>query len=82
MDVVSFANKLLSNMKPADCPDVCCWCGEPGADKIPAPVQWPEQDAATTEYVHSHCEDSEIGRASALCTGKERDDWIDRFSGA
>ena len=82
MNMVHLANALLKDMKPATYEDICCYCGEAGANKIPAPVQWPEQEAPTSEYVHSECENREEARASALCQGKERDDYLDRLIGA
>lgn len=52
--------------------DICGFCGEPGADKIPHPIRWPGEESAGTEYVHSGCEDNECRRAHAALTDVER----------
>lgn len=59
--------------KPIANDDVCGFCGLPGADKIPAPIRWPQENEAGTEFVHAECEAEECARASALCQGKERE---------
>ena len=56
--------------------DVCGFCGQPGADKTPHPVSWPDENSAGTELVHAECEQEECARASALITGKRRDDFL------
>lgn len=43
--------------------DVCGLCGKPGANKIPAPRQWPGERDPETEFVHSECENEECRRA-------------------
>lgn len=57
-------------MNPND--DICGFCGQPGADKIPQPVRWPGEDAAGTEFVHAACEDEETRRAHSLLTDQQR----------
>lgn len=52
--------------------DICGFCGEPGADKIPHPIRWPGEMSAGTEYVHAECEDQECMRAHALLTPEQR----------
>jgi len=56
--------------------DICGFCGKPGADKIPHPVRWPDEESAGTEYVHAECEAVECERASSLCHGKARDEFL------
>lgn len=56
--------------------DVCGFCGLPGADKIPHPIRWPDENSAGTELVHAACEDAECSRASAMITGKARDEFL------
>lgn len=36
--------------------EICGFCGQPGADKVPHPVRWPGEDSAGTDYVHASCE--------------------------
>ncbi len=56
--------------------DICGFCGLPGADKYPHPVRWPDEDSAGTKLVHAECEAEECARASALCQGKAREDFL------
>jgi hypothetical protein len=56
--------------------DICGFCGLPGADKYPHPIRWPDENSAGTELVHAACEQAECARASALCQGKARDDFL------
>ena len=52
--------------------DICGFCGEPGADKMPHPVRWPGEKSAGTELVHAECEHVECKRAHALLSDEER----------
>ncbi len=52
--------------------DICGLCGFPGADKIPHPIRWPDEQNPGTPYVHSKCEREECARASNLCKGEAR----------
>uniref|UniRef100_A0A6M3XWC7 Uncharacterized protein n=1 Tax=viral metagenome TaxID=1070528 RepID=A0A6M3XWC7_9ZZZZ len=56
--------------------DVCGFCDETGADKIPHPVRWPGEESAGTKYVHAACEDEECKRAHSLLSPKERDEFL------
>lgn len=56
--------------------DLCGFCGQLGADKIPHPVRWPGEESAGTEYVHASCEDEECRRAHQLLTDKQRADFL------
>jgi len=56
--------------------DICGFCGLPGADKIPHPIRWPDENSAGTYLVHAECEAAECARASALCQGRERDEFL------
>lgn len=56
--------------------DICGFCGLPGADKIPHPIRWPDERAPDTDLVHAECERAECARASALCQGRERDEFL------
>ena len=56
--------------------DICGFCGLPGADKIPHPIRWPDENSAGTDLVHAACEDAECARASAMITGKARDAFL------
>lgn len=56
--------------------DICGFCGEPGADKIPHPIRWPGEAAPGTELVHSHCEAEECRRAHAALTEGQRTDFL------
>lgn len=53
--------------------DICGFCGQPGADKIPHPLRWPGERSAGTECVHAACEAEECGRAHAALTTRERE---------
>ena len=52
--------------------DICGFCGEPGADKIPHPVRWPGEYSADTELVHAECEQEECRRAHACLDDGQR----------
>lgn len=52
--------------------DICGFCGEPGADKMPHPIGWPGEQSAGTELVHAECEQEECKRAHALLSDNER----------
>lgn len=56
--------------------DICGFCGEPGADKIPHPVRWPQERKSRTKLVHAECEELECARASELCQGEEREKFL------
>ena len=56
--------------------DICGFCNQPGADKIPHPVLWPDENRAGTELVHAECEQQECSRASALCQGRAREEFL------
>lgn len=56
--------------------DICGLCGLPGADKIPHPIHWPDEQVPDTDLVHAECEANECSRASALCNGKARDEFL------
>ena len=56
--------------------DICGFCSQPGADKIPHPVRWPGEESAGTRYVHATCEDAECHRAHSLLTDKQRADFL------
>jgi hypothetical protein len=56
--------------------DVCGFCGQPGADKIPHPVRWPGEESAGTELVHATCEDAECRRAHSLLSDKQREQFL------
>jgi len=53
--------------------DICGFCDQPGADKIPHPIKWPGEQSAGTEYVHAKCEFVESCRAHSELTDKERE---------
>lgn len=46
--------------------DVCGFCGEGGAEKIPAPLQYRDQMDAETSYVHQECEREEEERCAQI----------------
>lgn len=56
--------------------DICGFCGEPGADKIPHPVHWPGEQSVDTEFVHAECEQEECGRAHAALSDREREEFL------
>lgn len=56
--------------------DICGFCGEAGADKIPHPVRWPGEESAGSELVHAECEDEECRRAHSLLSDKERESFL------
>ena len=56
--------------------DICGFCGEIGADKIPHAVHWPNERVAGTKFVHAECEDEECWIAHALLSDKEREEFL------
>ena len=59
--------------------DICGLCGLPGADKISQPVYWPQERRPDTDLVHAECEREECERASILCQGREREEFLDNI---
>ncbi len=59
-------------LSPEENEDICGFCGEPGADKMPHPMRWPGEQSAGTELVHAECEQEECRRAHAELTDEER----------
>lgn len=72
LDALLMFIKSLNRQEPY----ICGFCGQPGADKIPHPIYWPAENSAGTAYVHAKCEDVECRRASDLCQGKEREEFL------
>jgi hypothetical protein len=60
----------------SDHEDICGFCGEPGAGKMPHPVRWPGEESAGTELVHAECEQAECGRAHAALSPDEREAFL------
>lgn len=56
--------------------DICGFCNQPGADKIPHPVHWPGEESAGSEFVHASCEDEETQRAHSLLSDKQRERFL------
>lgn len=56
--------------------DICGFCGEPGADKIPHPVRWPGECSPNSEYVHRHCEELECQRAHSMLSDSQRKQFL------
>ena len=56
--------------------DVCGFCGQSGADKVPHPVRWPGEESACTEYVHAECENEECQRAHSLLNDRQREQFL------
>lgn len=46
--------------------DMCGFCSGNGADKIPAPLQYRDQEDAGTKYVHQECEREEEERCAEI----------------
>jgi hypothetical protein len=59
--------------------DVCGLCGKTGADKIPHPVYWPNEQPPQSEYVHSDCENEECQRAFDEFIQRYGKQGIDKF---
>ena len=59
-----------------DSEDICGFCGEPGADKMPHPVHWPGEGEAGTECVHAECEQEECRRAHAALSQRQRESFL------
>lgn len=57
-------------------PDICGFCGLPGADKVPHPVRWPGEESSDSEYVHAECENHECQRAHQLLTDRQREEFL------
>ena len=51
--------------------DICGLCGLSGADKIPHPIHWPNEQLPNSEFVHRECEEQECRRAHSVLTPKE-----------
>jgi len=66
----------IDNQREEEAEDICGFCGLVGADKIPHPVRWPDEESAGTELVHANCENEECVRASAMITGQRRIDFL------
>jgi len=56
---------------------ICGLCGLPGADKLPQPIYWPDERVPDTPYVHADCEREECERASNLCQGEQRRNFLE-----
>ena len=56
--------------------DICGFCGQPGADKVPHPVRWPGEESAGTGYVHADCESEECQRAHSLLSDQQRQQFL------
>ena len=59
--------------------DICGFCGEPGANKIPHPHRWPTEVNPNSELVHADCEQEECHRAHAEFRDRVGLDGIRRF---
>lgn len=55
-----------------DADDICGFCGESGADKVPHPVRWPGEAHPESELVHADCEQEECRRAHAELSDHQR----------
>lgn len=60
--------------------DICGLCGLPGADKIPHPVYWPNEQRPYTEFIHRECEDQECRRAHGELSPKEINDFLNTLN--
>ena len=56
--------------------DICGFCHQPGADKIPHPARWPGEESAGASLVHAACEDEECRRAHAALTDPQREAFL------
>lgn len=56
--------------------EICGFCGQPGADKIPHPVRWPNEHHPGSELVHAACEAEECRRAHQMLSDKERERFL------
>jgi len=56
--------------------DICGFCHQSGADKIPHPVRWPGEESPGTSLVHATCEDEECRRAHAMLTDQQREAFL------
>lgn len=65
--------------QPPEDEGICGLCGEPGADKIPHPVYWPDEKRPDSELVHSECEQEECERAHAEFFAKVGKTGVDAF---
>ena len=69
----------MSNSKQST-DELCFLCGQPGADKIPHPINWPgEQVAPFGGFVHQHCEQAETERAFNELDAQTRNRFLDRL---
>ena len=73
-DVIPVERERMERMTIEE--DICGFCNQGGADKIPHPVRWPGESSAGTEYVHKACVDEECQRAHALLTDKQRSTFL------
>ncbi len=75
-DEVEALEDVLSKATKDEDEDICGFCGEPGADKMPHPVRWPGEESAGTELVHIECEREECRRAHAALTDRQGEDFL------
>jgi len=59
--------------------DICGLCGQLGADKLPHPIHWPDEQIPENKYVHAECEEEECRRAHARLSDKEREAFLRRI---
>ena len=76
-EAVSIWNRRTSIRINEEDIDICGFCGESGADKIPHPIRWPGEQAPGTQLVHATCEDEECRRAHSLLSDKQRRDFLE-----
>ena len=60
-------------------PDICGFCGEPGADKYKHPCHWPGEENPEGEFVHAECEQRECERAFQVFRARVGDNGIRDF---
>ena len=64
----------------SDTDDLCFLCDQPGADKIPHPVNWPGERAVPPgRFVHQHCEQAETDRAFHALDEQARNNFLNRM---
>lgn len=66
----------VEDLSKSETIDICGFCGEGGADKMPHPVHWPGEESAGTELVHAECEREECARAHSALSQRQRDDFL------
>ena len=71
-ELVRIAQRAVS-FEPSD---VCGFCDQVGADKVPHPVRWPGEESAGTPYVHEACEDAETHRAFSMLSDRQREEFL------